>query len=1155
MSFKVRLLLGAAVPIVFALPAAAQVQITTATTAPVATATAGTGSTPANIEITATGSVALEDQPNATAVTINSSNTVTNNGTISTNDSNNSTGVRIAPGITGGYSGGGKITVLEDYTRTDTDDDDDDDGPLAQGTGRAGILVDPGGTLNGSINLGPDAGITVEGNDSYGVSVRSILNGDFRQQQLVMNDTGTGAVANGANVTVTGSNSVALDFREDITGNVGIGGTTQALGENSVGVRVLGDVGGEFMVDGTILATGFTSTTATNYLDPDVNNPDTTDDDPAKLDPDDLLVGGPAVEIRGNLARGFLVNGLATGGADPTEDVKDVVQDFNENRTQGAISSVGSAPAVVIQPLDGAAGADLRLGLVRETVRDTLDDDDDDDVNEVIGTFNYDFGLINRGAIRANGQNVGFSSTAMRIAGSADGTHQTIIDGGIFNGNTIAATAVEANALGLNIGAGASTPQLVNAGGAAISATASTQTNHSAIGVRIDAGASVPVVTNNGSISASVDSFDADAIAFQDLSGTVTTFNNNSRLGVIILDDKPDDDVTSGLGRTIALDLSHSASNVTLNQTDTIDNTRIFGDVLFGVGSDRFNLLSGDVFGSVDFGTSGSDVLQINSARLFGDAVFRGANADVSLVGGTMEGAITLNNAAAALSFTGKSTYNGAITSTGGPVSMAVNDSTVNTSGAGTLSLTSMSLANNARLGFVINNARIASNTPIFNVTGVADVGANTVFTPIFEDFTDQAFTLRVLNAATLNLGAPAASLLNVNSPYLFNVELLQPTPNALDLSLRVKTTGELGLNTRQAGAYGAVLDLMETNATVAAAVTSIGTQNEFLRAWTDLLPGSNAAVMQILAANATAAFGATAHRLDLISDKPDAPGGAWVEEFGVYHEGDGSADGYAVSGGGFGVAAGLDLISTGNALIGAYASLESVEVDERNRTSAPLNVAQTTIGLYGGWRSGNFALNAAGGYGFVDLSSDRTVQVGQLADSVKGEWDGSSYNFGARASYTLPMGFLDVKPFIAADYMTLNEDAYEENGNDTSLFPQIALVADSSETTLSTASYGLNFSGNFGSDEAFTFKPELSVGYRNILTWDAPTTTYRFAGNLTGTPFFLDPGQTPEDGIVAGLGLNVESQFLNIKLGYDTEISDSATTHYGSITLRLAFW
>ena len=32
-------------------------------------------------------------------------------------------------------------------------------------------------------------------------------------------------------------------------------------------------------------------------------------------------------------------------------------------------------------------------------------------------------------------------------------------------------------------------------------------------------------------------------------------------------------------------------------------------------------------------------------------------------------------------------------------------------------------------------------------------------------------------------------------------------------------------------------------------------------------------------------------------------------------------------------------------------------------------------------------------------------------------------------------------------------------------------------------------------------------------------------------------------------------SQFLNLKLGYDAEFGENSTTHYGSITLRMAFW
>jgi len=1145
MSLKVRLLLGAAAPFVFILPAAAQVQITTATTAPVSTATANSGA-PANVEITSAGSIAAPVAAGSTVVTINSSNSLTNNGQVSINNSDNATGVRILPNFTGGYSGTGQISVIEDYVRTDTDSDGDLDGALAQGTGRAGILVDPGGTMNGNILIGAigadgaagarAGGVTVKGNNSFGVSIRSALNGNYVQR---------------GGLLVTGSNSIGLDVREDVTGNIVIGGTLTAQGEGAIGARILGDVAGEFSIDGTVLGTGFTSTSAldSNYVDPVTFK--TGDKTSAELrDADDLLVGGSGLEIRGDLARGFLVNGDAVGGADPTPDVKDVVQNFNVNRTTGAVQSFGSASAVLIQSLDGAAGDTLQLGLVRESVADTEDDDKDGDRTEIIGVFNYDYGFINRGVISGNGLNVGFASNALQIAGSADGTHQTIIDGGIFNKGTIATDAREANSTAFIFGSGASTPQLVNTG--AFAAALNTETDHDATAILVQAGASLPSVTNSGLMQAKVHGYGGDAVAFRDLSGTVTSFRNTSRIATGYEDNNPNDTITSGTGRAIALDLSHSSLGVTLTQADTIDNARIFGDVLLGASNDRFDLLSGEVTGDVDFGTAGSDVLNINSAKLFGDAVFHGSNVSVSLDGSTMTGALTLGAAAGALSFTNNSVYNGAISSSG-PVSMVVNNSTVNNSGAGTLNLSSMSLANNAKVGFVIDNARVNANTPIFNVTGTADIAANTVFTPIFQEFTNRAFTLRVLNASTLNLGGPVAAMLNADSPYLFDVGLVQPTGvNALDLTFRVKTATELGLNTRQADAYAAVLNLMEQESTVGAAVTSIPGAEEFLRGWSDLLPASDASVMRVLASNATAAFGATAHRLDLISDKPNAPGGAWAEEFGVYHDSDASADGLAVSGGGFGVSAGIDLISSGSALIGAFASLESLELEEDGRTSAPLNVAQTTIGGYGGWRAGNLAVNGAAGVGFVDLTSDRKVQIGTLSDRLRGDWKGLTYNAGARATYTVPLGFLDLKPYIAGDYMSFKQDAYQENAT---TLEDLELITSDGESTLATGSYGLSLVGNFGSDDAYSIKPQLSVGYRNVLTWDPASPSLRFAGGSAGTTFNLNPGIEPEDAIVAGFGLNIDSEFLNMKLGYDTEISDTATTHYGSITLRMAFW
>lgn len=1132
MTFKVRLLLGAAAPFVFALPAAAQVSITTATTTPVQTATANAGAA-SDVTITSAGSVTLTAAAaNSTAVTVNSNNSVANAGTISTLNSSNTVGVRIAPNVTGNFTNTGTISLLEDYTPTDTDSDGDLDGPLAQGTNRIGLLVESGGTLNGNITLGGST--VVEGNNSFGVSVNSVLNGNYTQS---------------GSVSLIGSNGTTVSLAENVTGDVRITGSVSAQGEGSAGLRVLGDVAGEFMIGGSVAATGFTSTQITNYVDPD----ELKTGDPTiaqRRDAEDLLVGGSAVEIRGDLARGFLVNGNAVGGADPTDDVKDVVQDFNENRSAGNITSYGSAPAVLIQSLDGAAGDAILFSRVRESVQDTLDDDDDDNITEVIGTFNYDYGFINRGTIAGSGLNVGFAATGLKIAGSADGTHSTTIEGGIFNGGSVTAQAFEANATALILGSGASTPLLTNIG--TISAGVATETNHDATAVLIEAGANLPTVTNSGLIVAQVRGFDGDATAFRDLSGTVTSFTNSSRIAAGYVDNDSTDTITSGLGRSVALDLSHSASGVTLTQNDTIDNARIFGDVLFGAGNDQFNLLSGEVTGNVDFGT-GADTLVATSSKLFGDATFGGSSANVALNGATMTGALSLGSANGSLSFVNGSIYNGDITRTGaGAMTFSVNNSTVNNSGDGTLNLSSMSLTNTAKIGFVVDNARITGNTPIFNVTGTADVAANTLFTPIFDQFTDQPFTLRVLNAGTLNLGGSLGAMLNANSPYIYDMSLVQPNANAIDLVLDVKTASELGLNTRQASAYDAVLDLLGEDDDVGSAVTAIPGADAFLRGWADLLPGSDAAVMKVLASNATAAFGATAHRLDLISNKPDAPGGAWVEEFGVFHKSDASSASAGVEGGGFGVAAGIDVLSTGTALIGVYGSLESAELEEETRTGAPLNVSQTSFGVYGGWINGNLAVNGAASFGNIDFTSDRKIEIGTLSDRLRADWSGQSYTAGARATYTLPMGWLDVKPFVAADYIGFNQDGYEEQATTNE---NLAIVAGDSDASLATASYGLSFVGNLGGDDAFTMKPQLSVGYRNVLSWKNNVASLRFAGNTAGTSFELDPGVEPEDALVAGLGLNVTSQFLNVKLGYDAEVSDTSITHYGSVTLRFAFW
>ena len=150
--------------LMLATSAAAQLSISTATSTPVATATAVSGG-PGNIDVTAAGSIGVTS-PGA-AVTLNSNNTVSNEGQIGFTDVSNATGILVQGGFTGSVTNSGTINITETYSPTDSNLDGLIDGNFASGGNRYGIVVSGAAPFVGGItNTG---NITVRGNGSDGV--------------------------------------------------------------------------------------------------------------------------------------------------------------------------------------------------------------------------------------------------------------------------------------------------------------------------------------------------------------------------------------------------------------------------------------------------------------------------------------------------------------------------------------------------------------------------------------------------------------------------------------------------------------------------------------------------------------------------------------------------------------------------------------------------------------------------------------------------------------------------------------------------------------------------------------------------------------------------------------------------------------------------
>jgi hypothetical protein len=602
----------------------AETVINTARTTPIATATATAAGGPDDVKIDTGGGITLTTT--GPLITLNSNNKVTIGGNgLTTVGVDGSTGVLIQGGTTGSVTNNAVISFTEDYTPTDDDKDaagaakpdGDLDGPFAKGQNRYGIRLVGPGVFTGDIIQGSSGSITIEGNNSAGISLETGL---------------VGNLTTGGSISVLGDNAYGVHVAGPVTGKVSINGGTTVTGLNATGVAIDGDVSGAFVVQGGVTSTGYRYTTRPG-----------TKELRAILDADDLLQGGPAVRVTANIGGGILLDAppLDTDTANTDED-GDGVADASEGTA--ALVTYGAAPALLI----GSDTHSVAIGAV--------------------GTGDNAYGLITKGGVTANGVYDGVTATAIQIGGNTG--QATTIAGGVRIDSSITATAYEATSTALQFKAGATAPTLWNKG--VISAFSISEGQFDARAVAIDAGSSVTTVRNAGSIAATMGGEKGNAYGIIDNAGTVTTIENTGRISASIVptDDADDKDDADNLasnevvtGKAIAIDVSKNTTGVTITQNgvndgddlkdgiadpdadgdgvDDADEPSILGAVNFGSGADTFNVQNGIVVGDIQFG-AGPDVLNISG----GATVLGGLrDSDGQLAINVTKGSLGLTNA------------------------------------------------------------------------------------------------------------------------------------------------------------------------------------------------------------------------------------------------------------------------------------------------------------------------------------------------------------------------------------------------------------------------------------------------------------------------------------------------------------------------------
>jgi hypothetical protein len=514
--------------LVLASGAHATTEISSSTSAPVATATANGGS-PDNVDISADGSI-TPTVAGVAAATLNSNNTLTSEGSISFSSLDNVVGIKVEGGYSGLLNNSGSITISESYTAPTNPYTGIAYGDWASGGNRTGILVSGPGSFAGSLfNTGA---ISVVGNSSYGILVDAPILGDFHSLVVTPAAGSTAATVATGSITVTGNNVVGFD----VTPNGGIGGnayitTITARGIGAQGAVINGNVGGTVNISSTVDASGYRSVTrpTTPYYS-------------TQYTADQLEQGGPAVSVGASIGHGLILSApplpLSTTNLDQDNNgVPDSLQGTGE------IESEGSAAALQI----GSKTNSITLGEV--------------------GTGASAYGLVIQGDVIANGvydplvtpnlPNV-VPATAITIGGL--GGAATILDGGLHSTGSISATAYQASATAIQLGAGASAPAIVNDGTILASSTqenSATTPTAVTIGdgqgtgglpktitipapapvtvtaILINQGANVPNISNSQSITAELSGsggVGGTATAIQDYSGTVSSINNTGNI-------------------------------------------------------------------------------------------------------------------------------------------------------------------------------------------------------------------------------------------------------------------------------------------------------------------------------------------------------------------------------------------------------------------------------------------------------------------------------------------------------------------------------------------------------------------------------------------------------------------------------------------------
>jgi uncharacterized protein with beta-barrel porin domain len=822
---------------------------------------------------------------------------------------------------------------------------------------------------------------------------------------------------------------------------------------------------------------------------------------------------------------------------------------------------------------------------------------------QVLGDSAGSFGIVITGTTAFTGNIVNNSGGLISADQTAVAANSASFVGDITNNGTINAAVLD----GVHAAGAAFTGNILNSStgaitagsdGIEVSATAFTGnvTNDGTItagvsGIYVNSAAFLGNVTNNGAIT----SLTSSGIGVGDL-GVITGTITNSATGVVTGNAAGiwiDGSVSGGIsnagtitGETYGIDLGTANAGHTITQTAGLIQGNNAGTVttalnLVNTQADTFNGDGGTLDGDVAGDVGGADNFVMHATGTF--SYLRGTATDLNqfdmlgtgtaVLGADLRGStgagVTVNAASMTHSGTGTVYLDddtilnvGAYTQSagilefqltsdttpgaygqivagaanlGGNIAAYIQGDTFASVGGNTFSYQDVILGPTA--GTFANAGAITTNSIFF--TGIAQVNAGDVDIVLTRQGFSTALALANLSQNQQTIGATLETIYNAGgySPDfvdLFNYLLSIPAGSEAEVA-RVydDLSGSEHASVQDAGlrisqgfndAVGARLDDLRGPAGAAA------TAELALRRYADATP------------------------TDTATDAMARPGGMrgsmsiWGRGYGAWTQSDGDAEaaGYNQDTGGF--AGGMDFAVDSRWNVGGAIGYSTSDVEfDTLRDSADIDAFQ--FAGYGAYTGKSFYADAQIGFGFLDITSTRLIDVTLNPPVVaSASYDANAFGVRTEVGIIYDTGRIDFTPFLGLAYASTSTDGFVESG--AGAFD--LLVAESDADSLATT-LGLRLSGAWQAG-GVRLVPVAEIAWRHEFLDDDQSFSASFLED-PATQFQIVSAEQARDTIIANLGLGAQvSKSLVVFLDYNGQFSSSLNTHAASAGLR-ATW